>query len=41
VAGTTGSADVTLPTNYVAGMQVHIASATNPSVTSVPVATTP
>jgi hypothetical protein len=38
--GTTGTADVTLPSDYAAGAQVHLASAANPSVTSAPVATT-
>ena len=38
--GTTGSVDLTLPSNYTAGMSVHLASAANPSLTSATIATT-
>ncbi len=38
--GTTGSVDVTLPPNYTSGVQVHLASAANPSITSAAIATT-
>jgi hypothetical protein len=38
--GTTGSVDLTLPTNYTTGMSVHLISAANPSLTSATIATT-
>jgi hypothetical protein len=38
--GTAGSVTLTLPTNYTAGMPVHLASAANPSAISATVATT-
>jgi hypothetical protein len=38
--GTTGSVDLTLPSNYTAGMSVHLASTANPSLTSATIATT-
>jgi hypothetical protein len=37
VKGATGSVDLTLPPNYKAGMQVHLASAANPKLTSATV----
>jgi hypothetical protein len=37
--GTTGSVDLTLPANYKAGAQVHLASAANASLTSATIAT--
>jgi hypothetical protein len=39
VTGTTGTVDLTLPANYAAGMQVHLASTANPSLTSATVST--
>ena len=38
--GTTGSVDLTLPSNYTAGMPVHLTSGANPSLTSATIATT-
>jgi hypothetical protein len=38
--GTTGSVTLPLPANYAAGMQVHLASAANPSAVSAALATT-
>lgn len=38
--GTAGAVDVTLPADYAPGVQVHLASAANPSLTSSPTATT-
>ena len=40
VTATTGTVDLTLPANYAAGMQVHLASTANPSLTSATVSTT-
>jgi hypothetical protein len=40
VTGTTGTVDLTLPATYTAGMQVHLASTANPSLTSATVSTT-
>jgi len=37
--GTVGSVDIVLPTDYKAGMQVHLASAANPSITSATIPT--
>ena len=38
--GTAGSVTLTLPANYTAGMQVHLASAANPNALSATIATT-
>lgn len=38
--GTTGTVDVTLPSNYTSGMTVHLASAANSSIVSSTIATT-
>jgi hypothetical protein len=40
VTATTGTVDLTLPASYAAGMQVHLASTANPSLTSATVSTT-
>ena len=38
--GTAGSVDLTLPGNYIAGMPVHLISASNPTLTSATIPTT-